>query len=74
MFEALREHVIKRLDAAVGNEAAKVLLDAYQTKWDDAVDRGENPISFGLASAVYEFWNCHSSNFIMIYLPSNQEI
>ena len=55
MFNTLRDHVINRLDAAVGIDSARELLDAYQAVWDEAVDRGENPVSFGIASALYDF-------------------
>ena len=55
MFNMLRDHVINRLDAAAGNDSARKLLDAYQAVWDEAVDRGENPVSFGIASALYDF-------------------
>ena len=54
-FKVLRKHVLERLGEALGNEVAEDLFSAYQEKWDKALERGENPMTFGIATALYDF-------------------
>jgi len=53
-FLWLRKHVLNRLGDALGNEAVEELFDIYQTSFNLAVNRNEDPLTFGVASTVRE--------------------
>ena len=53
-FITLRKHVLNRLGDALGNEDVEELFDIYQTSWDQALERNENPLTYGVASVLYD--------------------
>jgi len=45
---------LNRLGEALGNENTEDLFTLYQTHWDEAMERNENPLTFGVASTLYD--------------------
>lgn len=67
-FISLRRHVLTRLGDALGNKDVEELFDIYQTSWDQAIERNENPLTFGVASALYDALEIpHSLNDVCVF-------
>lgn len=62
-FQALRGHVFNNLGDVLGRHESEELYDLFMTEWSTAISRGEEPVTFGLGSVLYDAMDLPRSKY-----------